>query len=84
MSWYTIAMYVDRYAVEQEERREQEEMAWARFRIQWADFRNANRGKKQKPVKPQDLIRLTMDDRVPEYHEIDIEAVKRRFGYGKK
>lgn len=53
---------------------------WRRFRLQWADFRNANRGKKGRTFKPQDLIRLPEDDRVPEYHEIDIEAIKRRFG----
>lgn len=61
-------------------RKEEQEMDWARFRLQWADFRNANRGKKQKVVRPQDLIRLSFDDRVPEYHEIDIDAIKRKFG----
>lgn len=48
--------------------------------MQWADFRNANRGKKGKIVRPQDLIKLPEDDRVAEYHEIDIEAIKRKFG----
>lgn len=57
-----------------------EEANWARFRIQWADFRNVNRKKNSKAVRPQDLIRLSVDDRKAEYKEIDIEAIKRRFG----
>lgn len=39
-----------------------EEQAWARDRIHWADFRNANRGK-GKAVKPQDLITLSFDNK---------------------
>ena len=80
LSWYEIGLYIERYAYQMELRREDEELAWARFRIQWADFRNANRTKKTKPVKPSDLIKLSFDDRVPEYHEIDMEAIKKRFG----
>ena len=75
-----MGLYVDRYQVEQEEKKLFQEYEWARFRLGWADFRNANRGKNGKTVKPHDLIRLSFDERVPEYHEIDMEAIKRRFG----
>jgi hypothetical protein len=54
---------------------------WQRFRIQWADFRNANRNKGSSPVKPSDLIRLPIDDKVKENIKTpDIEAVKKKFG----
>jgi hypothetical protein len=62
-------------------REEDDLMEWARFRLQWADFRNANRSKKGRTVKPSDLIRIPfIDDHVPEYHEIDMDQIKRRFG----
>jgi hypothetical protein len=65
-----------------EQRKEDQELEWARFRIQWADFRNVNRGKKGRVVRPQDLIKLSFDvkERPAEYHEIDFEAAKRRLG----
>lgn len=54
---------------------------WARYRIQWADFRNANRGKKDKAVKPQDLIKLSFDDLVNDNIKTpDIDAIKKQFG----
>lgn len=85
LTWFEVGLLIDRYLVKQEERRESEEAHWARWRVMVADFRNVNRNpKKQKAIKATDLIRLSIDDRVPEYHEIDIEAVKRRFGYGRK
>lgn len=34
---------------------------WARFRIQWADFRNANRSSNDPTVSPRDLIELPFD-----------------------
>ena len=56
-------------------------MHWARFRIQWADFRNANRSKKDRVLNPKDLIKLPFDDLVKkEQHTPDIEAVKKKFG----
>lgn len=60
--------------------KERELNAWRRFRIQWSDFRNANRGKNKRPVNPSDLIKLPEDERPAKYHEIDMDAVKRRFG----
>jgi hypothetical protein len=80
LSWYEVSLYIEQFGYQAELRKEREELEWARFRIQWADFRNANRSKKGKVVKPTDLIQLSFDDRVPMYHEIDIEAIKRRFG----
>lgn len=80
LSWYEVGLYAEQWAHEMDLRREDQELEWARFRIQWADFRNANRSKKSKIVRPSDLIKLSFDERVPEYHEIDIEAIKRRFG----
>lgn len=80
LSWYEVGLYAEQWAHAMDLRKEDQELEWARFRIQWADFRNANRSKKSKTVKPSDLIKLSFDDRVPEYHEIDIEAIKRRFG----
>lgn len=65
---------------EAEQRIEFQREEWRRFRIQWADFRNVNRGKKGKVVRPADLIRLPEDDRMPAYHEIDIDAIKKKFG----
>lgn len=47
-----------RYELFLEREEAKEVAAWARFRIQWADFRNANQKKK---VKPQDLIELPFD-----------------------
>lgn len=75
-----MGLYIERFHDEQEEKKQLEEANWARFRIQWADFRNVNRKKNSKAVRPQDLIRLSVDDRKAEYKEIDIEAIKRRFG----
>ena len=40
-----------------------EEGHWARFRIQWADFHNVNKGKGSASVKPQDLITLSFDSK---------------------
>lgn len=80
LSWYEIGLYIDQYREQEERRLHDEEGRWARFRIQWADFRNANRGKNGRVVHGKDLIRLSIDDRVPEYHEIDIDAIKRRLG----
>lgn len=73
-------MYVEQYTVRQEEKIAINQDQWRRFRIQWADFRNANRGKNSPAVFGHQLYRLPEDDRKPEYHEIDIEAMKRRFG----
>lgn len=75
-----MGLYVERYTNKVEEQKAFQESEWLRFRISWADYRNSNRGKNGRIVSGQDLIRLSFDDRVPEYHEIDIEAIKRRFG----
>lgn len=81
LSWYEVGLYTEQYTQMMEMRHEDQELQWARFRIQWADFRNANRRKNGKVVRPQDLIKLSFDtDRVAEYHEIDMNAIKRRFG----
>lgn len=80
MSWYEFGLYVERYTNKIEEQKAFQEAEWLRFRISWADYRNANRGKNGRVVSGQDLIKLSFDDRVPEYHEIDIEAMKRKFG----
>lgn len=76
-SWYTVGQYVERFSYQSEVRNEQEELNWARTRILWSIIWNTNYKKK---VKPQDLIKLSFDDRVPKYHEIDIGAMKKRFG----
>ena len=73
-------MYVERYQIEQEEKKALEEANWLRFRIGWADFRNANRGKNSTIVHGKDLIKLSIDERPAEYHEIDMEFVKKRLG----
>lgn len=75
-----MGLYAERFAYQMDLRQEEQHMEWARFRIQWADFRNANRGKRSKQVRPADLIKLPFDDRVPEYREIDMDAIKRKFG----
>lgn len=57
-----------------------EEGHWARFRIQWADFRNANKGKNEPMVEPQDLIRLSFDkEKVPE-KKLSFKEAKEQFG----
>lgn len=71
---------MEQYTARQEEIIAINQDNWRRFRIQWADFRNANRGKGSPAVFGHQLYRLPEDDRKPEYHEIDIEAMKRRFG----
>ena len=62
----------------------QSDDAWARFRIQWADFRNANTSKRGKRVQPSDLIRLPIDDEMKRLKinktTPDLEAVKKKFG----
>lgn len=81
LSWYEVGILLEQYALECEAEKAKEEGHWARARIHWADFRNANRAKKSKVVNPQDLIKLSFDqDRKAEYHEIDIDALKRKFG----
>ncbi len=39
-------------------------MEWHRFRLQWASFLNANRGK-NKAVNPEELIPLSFDVKEP-------------------
>lgn len=59
-----------------------EEGHWARFRIQWAQFRNANAGKNAMTVEPEDLIRLSFDkpeDVVPE-KKLSFKEAKEQFG----
>lgn len=80
MSWYEVGLYAERFAYQNDLILQAEYNEWRRFRIQWADFRNAHRTKKGKVVRPSDLIKLPDDDRKPEYHEIDMDAIKRRFG----
>lgn len=80
LSWYTFAMYVDQYNERTEEAKAIEEGHWARFRIEWADFRNVNRGKSGKIYHPRDLIKLSVDETPVKYHTIDIDAIKRRLG----
>lgn len=76
-----MALYVDQYVEVLKVRRDIQEQEWARFRIGWADFRNVNRKKRGKIVYPTDLIKLSFDtDRQAKYHEIDMDAIKRRFG----
>jgi hypothetical protein len=77
-----VGLQVERFEYLAKIRKEDQELEWARFRIQWADFRNVNRGKKGRVVRPQDLIKLSFDvkERPAEYHEIDFEAAKRRLG----
>lgn len=73
-------MYVEQYYVKQDEIIAINQDHWRRFRIQWANTLNINRRKGAPAVFPHQLYRLPEDDRKPEYHEIDIEAMKRRFG----
>lgn len=77
-----MSLYIEAFNQEAEAERAREEAKWARFRIQWADFRNVNRGKSKKIVRPEDLIKLSFDqkERIAEYHEIDMDALKRKFG----
>lgn len=49
------------------------------MRIMWADFRNANRGKK-KAVRPQDLIKLSFDDKKQEVIPMTTKEMKEMFG----
>jgi len=85
LSWFQIGLYIDGFLFDQEAIKNREEQAWARFRIGWADFGNANRGKKGKIRRPQDLIKLSFDvqadtERLAKYHEIDLDAVRRKLG----
>lgn len=73
-------MYADQFNDRIETDKSVEEGHWARYRIQWADFRNANRGKSGRIVNGKDLIRLSVDEMLPEYHKIDIDAIKKRLG----
>jgi hypothetical protein len=54
---------------------------WRRYRIQWADFINANTSKKSNKVKPQDLIKLPEDAKQNKATVTpDIESVKKKLG----
>lgn len=75
-----MGLYSERYFAEFERWELSENAKWERFRIQWADFRNVNRKKNAKAIRPQDLLKLPYDDKLPQYHEIDMEAMKRKFG----
>jgi len=61
LSWYEIGLYIERFNYRQEEAQALQELEWARFRIQWADFRNAHRGKDSEVVTGKDLIKLSFD-----------------------
>jgi hypothetical protein len=76
LSWYELSLYIERFEVKENKRLD----SWRQWRIIVSDFRNAHRGKKSRAIYPKDLITLPEDNRMPAYHEIDIEAVKRKFG----
>jgi hypothetical protein len=81
LSWYELAMYMDKYNAKMEEKKTIQEAKWQRFRIQWADFRNVNRPKHGRIWKPEDLIKLSFDtDRKAEYHEIDVSLIDKKLG----
>lgn len=80
LSWYDVGIHLERFTLSQEALRAKNEQDWNRTRVMWATLININTGKKGKKVKPQDLIKLSIDDNVPVYHKIDLEAIKRRFG----
>jgi hypothetical protein len=61
LSWYEWSIIAGRHNVKIERLELIDEGHWARFRIQWADFRNANRAEGDSPVEPQDLIKLRFD-----------------------
>lgn len=81
LSWFEWSLYARRNKIHVAEFMMTEENHWARFRIQWADFRNAHSSKKSKTYRPTDLIKLSFDKPVTEQKATpNIEEVKRKFG----
>jgi hypothetical protein len=82
LSWFEWSLYARRHKIKVREFELVIDDNWRRFRIQWADFINANTSSKGKKVKPQDLIKLPEDDLInaSEVKTPDMEAMKRRFG----
>jgi hypothetical protein len=66
LTWYEYILATRRHDLIERVMFRNEDMQWARFRIQWADFRNANRGKSAKTVRPEDLMKLSFDSDKPE------------------
>jgi hypothetical protein len=80
LSWYEWSLYARRHKIHIRQLEVIEEGHWARYRIQWADFRNANPGKNAAIVKPQDLIKLSFDtDDTPE-EKMTFKQAKERLG----
>ncbi len=79
LTWYDLQLRIQRFNRIEKKEQFLEEMNWARFRIQVADFRTAN-GKKK--VNPKDIMKLSIDDvKSPEKLEVpDMDAAKKRFG----
>ena len=61
LSWFEWSLYARRHRLRVQEIITIDNLNWSRFRIQWADFRNAHRDKTSPEVKPTDLIKLPFD-----------------------
>lgn len=82
MSWFEWSLYARRHRLNIQRFEAIEEGHWARFRIQWAEFRNANAGKNAMAVEPQDLIKLSFDkkEEVEPEKKLSFKEAKAQFG----
>jgi hypothetical protein len=53
---------------------------WDRFRIQWADFRNAHRGETSTIVFPTDLVKLSFDKPEEPVKKVTFKEAKAQLG----
>ena len=62
LTWYDWIIWVEKVIDDNEDQLELDQARWQRWRLTRADFLNAHRGKGDPEVKPEDVIRLPMDD----------------------
>jgi hypothetical protein len=81
LSWFEWSLYARRHRIRVQEIKAIDDGHWARFRIQWADFRNANKGKSDTPVEPEDLIKLPFDkEKKEEQKPLSFKQAKAKLG----
>jgi hypothetical protein len=62
LTWYDWIIWLEKIIEDNEALLEADQARWQRWRLTRADFLNSHRGKGDPEVKPQDIIRLPIDD----------------------
>lgn len=82
LTFYDMMLFVERVNVEYEREHAKFENTWNQVRIIWAAIKNLFRGKTDRVITPEDLIKLSFDPKeevaVPE--KLTFKEAKERLG----